>query len=104
MAAVHVSDACKPGGNVELKIVAEGERVAFVVTDDGTGISPDAAARILDPFFTTKPAGHGSGLGLAIASALVKHHRGTLSVAARRGHQGTRACVELPTTMEASGA
>jgi signal transduction histidine kinase len=99
---LNACDACKPGGNVELKIVAEGQRVAFVVTDDGTGISPDAAARILDPFFTTKPPGQGSGLGLAIASELVKHHRGTLSVAARSGQHGTRACVELPSALEAS--
>jgi two-component system NtrC family sensor kinase len=101
---LNACDACEPGGNVELKIVAEGQRVAFVVTDDGAGISPDDAARILDPFFTTKPAGQGSGLGLAIASELVKHHRGTLSVAARPGQHGTRACVELPTAQEPSGA
>lgn len=93
---LNASDACKPGGQVELRIIGEGQRVAFVVTDDGTGISAGAAARIMDPFFTTKPAGEGSGLGLAIANELVKHHRGTLSVAARQGHPGTRACVELP--------
>jgi signal transduction histidine kinase len=50
----------------------------------------------MDPFFTTKPVGEGSGLGLAIANELVKHHRGTLTVAARQGQHGTRACVELP--------
>ena len=89
-------DACVIGGHVELRVVAEGPRVAFVVTDDGSGISEDAAARVLDPFFTTKPVGQGSGLGLAITSELVKHHRGTLSIAPRPGQQGTRACVELP--------
>jgi two-component system NtrC family sensor kinase len=97
---LNACDACSPGGHVELRVVAEEERVAFVVTDDGTGISPDAAARIMDPFFTTKPVGEGSGLGLAIANELVKHHRGTLTVAARQGHRGTRACVELPTAVE----
>ncbi len=97
---LNACDACRPGGHVELKILAEGQRVAFVVTDDGTGISSDAAARMMDPFFTTKPMGEGSGLGLAIANELVKHHRGTLSIAARPGHRGTRACVELPTATE----
>jgi len=100
---LNACDACKPGGSVDLRILAEGQRVAFVVTDDGTGISPDAAARMMDPFFTTKPVGEGSGLGLAIANELVKHHRGSLSVAARQGHRGTRACVELPTASEVSG-
>jgi two-component system NtrC family sensor kinase len=94
---LNACDACEPGGHVELRLIAEGQSVAFVVTDDGSGISSDAAARIMDPFFTTKPVGEGSGLGLAIANELVKHHRGTLTVAARQGHHGTRACVELPT-------
>jgi two-component system, NtrC family, sensor kinase len=101
---LNACDACQVGGHVELRLIAEGQRVAFVVTDDGSGISPDAAARILDPFFTTKPVGEGSGLGLAITSELVKHHRGTLSVAARSGHRGTRACVELPAASEVTHA
>ncbi|MEO7034109.1 MAG: HAMP domain-containing sensor histidine kinase [Polyangiaceae bacterium] len=101
---LNACDACQPGGQVELRVLAEGQRVAFVVTDDGSGISADAAARILDPFFTTKPIGEGSGLGLAIANELVKHHRGTLSVAARSGHKGTRACVELPSATEGQHA
>jgi two-component system, NtrC family, sensor kinase len=101
---LNACDACEPGGHVELRVVAEGERVAFVVIDDGTGISANAAARIMDPFFTTKPVGEGSGLGLAIANELVKHHRGTLTVAARQGQRGTRACVELPTSVEAKHA
>jgi two-component system, NtrC family, sensor kinase len=101
---LNACDACELGGQVELRVVAEEDRVAFVVTDDGTGISADAAARIMDPFFTTKPVGEGSGLGLAIANELVKHHRGTLTVAARHGQRGTRACVELPTTSESGRA
>ncbi|HEX3773870.1 MAG TPA: ATP-binding protein [Polyangiaceae bacterium] len=97
---LNACDACKAGGHVELRVVAEEDRLAFVVLDDGGGISADAAARIMDPFFTTKPLGEGSGLGLAIANELVKHHRGTLTVAAREGHAGTRASVELPTASE----
>ncbi len=45
---------------------------------------------IMEPFFTTKPIGEGSGVGLAIANELVKHHRGTLTVAARESQRGTR--------------
>jgi len=93
---LNACDACQVDGEVELRVCAEGSRVAFVVTDDGCGISEDDAARVLDPFFTTKPVGQGSGLGLAISSELVKHHRGTLSVAPRTDRRGTRACVELP--------
>jgi signal transduction histidine kinase len=97
---LNACDACEPGGHVELRAVADGDRVAFVVTDDGSGISADAAQRIMDPFFTTKAHGLGTGLGLAIANELVKHHRGKLSVFARQGQRGTRARVELPTSTE----
>jgi signal transduction histidine kinase len=97
---LNACDACEPGGHVELRAVAEEDRVAFVVTDDGSGISADAAQRIMDPFFTTKAHGLGTGLGLAIANELVKHHRGKLNVFARQGQRGTRARVELPTSTE----
>jgi len=97
---LNACDACRPHGSVDLRIVAADERVAFVVTDDGVGIQPEDAARVLDPFFTTKPAGEGSGLGLAIANEIVRHHRGTLTIGARHGVNGTRACVELPSASD----
>jgi two-component system NtrC family sensor kinase len=101
---LNACDACEPGGTVDLTTRTQGQHVAFVITDDGIGISADEAARMMDPFFTTKPVGEGSGLGLAIANELVKHHRGTLSVAARQGGRGTCACVELPIASNESDA
>jgi two-component system NtrC family sensor kinase len=99
---LNACDACSSGGIVELSVRAESERVAFVVTDDGTGISSDAAARATEPFFTTKAAGQGTGLGLAIANEIVKHHCGSLTLTSRPDratlgeHRGTRARVEIP--------
>jgi two-component system NtrC family sensor kinase len=97
---LNACDACAPGGSVELSVRADSERVAFVVTDDGTGIPSDVAARAIEPFFTTKSAGQGTGLGLAIANEIVKHHCGTLSLTSRAAVEGsrdmgTRACVEI---------
>jgi signal transduction histidine kinase len=92
---LNACDACDPGGHVELAVRADGERVAFVVTDDGVGIQAENAARATEPFFTTKPAGAGSGFGLAIASEIAKSHRGELSIAPNAG-RGTRACLEIP--------
>jgi signal transduction histidine kinase len=99
---LNACDACSEGGAVELTVESTGpgagaaaEAVAFVVTDDGVGISPDVAERAVEPFFTTKGEGEGTGLGLAIASEIVKHHRGTLSLTPRP-EGGTRAAVELP--------
>jgi signal transduction histidine kinase len=94
---LNACDACSEGGTtVTLSIHGDRERVAFVVIDDGVGISPSLAKRASEPFFTTKPAGKGTGLGLAIANEIVKHHCGTLTLSPRLDGRGTRVCVELP--------
>ncbi len=101
---LNACDACDAGGHVELRVQANDGRVSFVVTDDGSGIAPEVAARAIEPFFTTKPEGLGTGLGLAIANEIVKHHQGSLSISPRHAAslsaagfvRGTRACVDLP--------
>jgi two-component system NtrC family sensor kinase len=94
---LNACDACEEGtGHVELAVHSDAAHVYFVVTDDGIGISSDAAERVTEPFFTTKPVGKGSGLGLAIANEIVKHHFGSLRLASRSDGRGTRATVELP--------
>ncbi|MBV9949346.1 MAG: hypothetical protein JOZ69_21055, partial [Myxococcales bacterium] len=62
---LNACDACSEGGRVTLSVRTDQDRVRFVVTDDGVGISAVAAERALEPFFTTKPEGKGTGLGLA---------------------------------------
>ncbi len=46
------------------------------VSDNGCGISPDAADNIFLPFFTTKSGG--SGIGLSISRQIVSMHGGTM--------------------------
>ena len=92
---LNACDACKSGEHVEIAARADAERVAFVVTDDGVGITDEHAARATEPFFTTKPEGQGTGLGLAIATEIAKSHRGDLTIA-HNTKRGTRACIEIP--------
>lgn len=92
---LNACDACPPGGHVEVAARSDAERVAFVVIDDGSGITSENASQAKEPFFTTKPAGAGTGLGLAIASEIAKSHRGELTVVPN-GVRGTRACIEIP--------
>ena len=92
---LNACEACEPSGRVDFTARSDAGRVAFVVLDDGAGISPESAARATEPFFTTKPPGSGTGLGLAIATEIAKSHRGELTIAANEG-RGTRACIEIP--------
>jgi len=98
---LNACDACAPGGSATLSLEARADRVAFVVVDDGAGITEEAAARATEPFFTTKPQGKGTGLGLAIANEIVKHHSGNLTIEPRAegaepATRGTRASVDIP--------
>ncbi|HUN88476.1 MAG TPA: ATP-binding protein [Terriglobales bacterium] len=62
----------------EMTIAAthEGSAIHVSVRDSGTGIVPENADKIFNPFFTTKP--HGVGLGLAISRSIIEGHEGRL--------------------------
>jgi signal transduction histidine kinase len=92
---LNACDASPAGAVVRVAVHAGASEITFAVTDDGAGITPDDAARALEPFFTTKPPGAGTGLGLAIASEIAKTHRGALEIAPR-SPRGTRACIRVP--------
>lgn len=102
---LNACDACTSAKgssrSVELSVHLGENQVTFRVVDTGTGISPEAAARAMEPFFTTKPIGQGTGLGLAIAQEIVKSHRGTLRIAPRP-EGGTCAEITLPIVSELS--
>jgi two-component system, NtrC family, sensor kinase len=92
---LNACEACRPGEHVDLGVRSDAERVSFVVTDDGAGITSENAARAKEPFFTTKGPDKGSGLGLAIATEIAHSHLGELGIAPRDG-RGTRATIEIP--------
>jgi signal transduction histidine kinase len=92
---LNACDASPPRSTVRVDVHADTAEIAFVVTDEGEGITEAAAARAVEAFFTTKPVGQGTGLGLAIVNEIVKTHRGSLDIAAR-SPRGTRACIRIP--------
>jgi two-component system, NtrC family, sensor kinase len=96
---LNACDACSLGGIVRVNAVTDdsGHSLAIEVIDDGPGISPADAGRVLEPFFSTKPTGKGTGLGLAIVQEIVASHRGSLSLEPVVPH-GTRAVIKLPAT------
>lgn len=58
----------------------EGDTVILRVEDSGTGVPPDIAPRIFDPFFSTKGVGNGLGLGLSITYNIIKDFDGSIAL------------------------
>jgi signal transduction histidine kinase len=100
---VNAIEAQPEGGCVRVRLASSGDRLDIFVEDDGTGISPDARAKIFQPFFTTKATG--TGLGLAIVARRVSEMGGTIAcespVASGRG---TRVHLSLPIAEGATAA
>jgi two-component system, NtrC family, sensor kinase len=90
-------------GTIGVRTVAEGDHVRISVSDTGTGIAPEVADRIYDPFFTTKDVGRGTGQGLAIARQIVvERHGGSIEFETHPG-RGTTFHVRLPVGERALG-
>ena len=53
-----------------------GDEILVAVEDHGPGIAPEIAARMFEPFFSTKP--QGTGMGLAICRSIIEAHDGKI--------------------------
>ena len=66
----NAAESAGSGGKVEIRIDEPG--TTLVITDNGPGISAEAAEMLFTPFFTTKETGH--GLGLLLVSEVLNSH------------------------------
>lgn len=81
------------GGQLDLTLAREGNLAILEVHDDGPGLDPMVAARLFEPYISTKR--DGMGLGLAICRSIIESHGGRLKVVpARMGGVSLR--IELP--------
>jgi signal transduction histidine kinase len=97
---LNATEALREGGTLTVTSARSGAGdVLVVVDDDGVGIDAAAAARVFDPFVTTKPGG--VGLGLVNAKAAIESHGGTITLAPRQP-AGTRVTIRLPETPPAA--
>jgi signal transduction histidine kinase len=91
-----------PGGDVIIGLATDPERrmVKLTVEDQGVGISDEDVKHVFDRFFQAdrsrqRVEARGIGLGLSICDAIVKQHRGEISVSSELG-RGTIITVLLP--------
>jgi len=71
-----------------------GDRVKLTVQDAGVGLAPEAAARLFEAFYTTKP--EGMGIGLSVSRSIVESHGGHLSAEPNADGPGARFIIDLP--------
>lgn len=90
----NAADACGEGGHVEITARTIEGKVEVCVSDNGPGIREEIQDQVLEPFFTTKPAGKGTGLGLALAYNIIKERGGELRLDSSAA--GTRVLFTLP--------
>ena len=70
--------------------------VQISISDNGSGITEAAQAKLFDPFFTTKPIGKGTGLGLSISYQIItEKHLGKLYCHSVPG-AGAEFVIEIP--------
>jgi signal transduction histidine kinase len=72
------------------------------VRDSGVGIPHHVLSRILEPFFTTKPAGKGTGLGLSQVHGFARQAGGTVMIASEV-NRGTEITMLLPAVPGSKG-
>ena len=88
------------GGEIHVQLRQGGGQAKIIVSDNGSGISPDFLPFVFDRFsqaeaHITRRHG-GLGLGLAIVRHLVEMHGGTIGVESLGEGQGATFTVELP--------
>lgn len=66
--------------------------LSITVQDTGPGLAPHVAARLFQPFVTTKA--DGMGIGLKICQSIIEGHGGTIE--ARQGGRGATFVIHLP--------
>lgn len=76
---LNAAEAAGPGSRVRLELAGgAGAPYRISVSDSGPGVPVELRAKVLEPFYTSKP--DGTGLGLASVVACASLHGGTVTI------------------------
>ncbi len=81
--------------SISTRYIQQIDSILIEIEDNGTGMVPEVAKHVFEPFFTTRRRSGGTGLGLSVSYGLIKEHNGTIGVLSRP-NRGTRFTVYLP--------
>lgn len=74
----NAREAMPEGGDLEVAIFPEWDRICISVKDTGTGIAPDDLPNVFDPFFSSKP--QAVGLGLTTVYRIMFEHKAQIRI------------------------
>ena len=87
-----------PGGAVSIAARADDDKVCFIISDNGPGMTADQVQVAMTPFGQVSgmvaDSERGTGLGLALANSMAELHGAPLQLDSEPG-RGTRAIVTL---------
>ena len=90
----NAAEALHEGGDIRVATFVKSGQVVLRVSDTGVGLDQQSAARVFDPFWTTKGL-NGTGMGLAASYGIISRHGGTISVESAKG-KGSTFTVTVP--------
>ena len=94
---LNATEVTPSGGKIRVEAdwsAISPNHVSIVIQDEGPGLDPAVAARVFEPFWTTRSDGNG-GLGLAICKRIIEDAGGSIELEETRG-AGARFRIELP--------
>lgn len=95
---VNAGQAIEGIGRVVVAVMRTDDEVVLRVNDDGAGMTAETAARISEPFFTTRSTGR--GLGLASLAGMLQSETASLEVVSAVGRGTTISVSFEPVTAD----
>ena len=79
----NAREAIEKKGKIEIGAKKMKEGIKLFVRDNGSGMPPEVASRIFEPFFTHGK--HGTGLGMTVVRKIIEDHKGKIELESTPG-------------------